>query len=511
MLTVLIVDDENPVRLWLTYCIERSNKDYLVVGKVSNGEEAFDLFRRKRPDVVFTDITMPIMDGMELTRRIRELDSQASIVMLTCHADFQYARNAMKYGVSDYLLKSDIEDADVIALLDKIQERKKQESQMKESLKIVQQTKRDALLHKLMKGEAEDAEFLREGARLGMDFTARNLYGLVIRPYTDLEFADTEERAHEAIAVYSTGFCCFRYEENKLLILGNLLAVSSQSAMIGRYRELIAAMRSKLPCSIGASQIYREETPVRTVVKEAAAAMEQEFFRKADVHMYTSQLNTDNGSRTQLDELRFVLQEAIRQLDRVKISHAAERLFEFIEEGRIKEVAYIQSYCAAMLRESMLRLFPSSIPGEDWAAMERDVRRQAGMADLRSYFMLKLQLLLDQARDSNGYSTSVKKAIQHIREAYSELITLSKVAKQVHLNADYFGRIFKEETGKKFGKYVMDYRLEKARELLSESDLTVTEVAQKVGIPNVSHFSKIFKESSGENARNLKKGRIQHK
>ncbi|UVI29142.1 response regulator transcription factor [Paenibacillus spongiae] len=156
VLTVLIVDDEQPLREdlrsfpWPDYGAE-------LAGEAENGEEALQMCDGLRPDVVITDITMPVMDGLELCRRLRGRYPLTQIVLLTCHSEFEYAREALKLGALDYLIKVALDEEDMRAVLDKAREAIRREYANRRSERYGRRTELSRLLAQLLKeGEGPD-------------------------------------------------------------------------------------------------------------------------------------------------------------------------------------------------------------------------------------------------------------------------------------------------------------------------------------------------------------------
>ena len=120
---ILIVEDEAPIREWIGYTIKNISKDFEVIGSMKNGKEAYNLALKFKPDVIITDIKMPVMDGLELSKKIKEIYPDVYIVILTNFAEFNYAKEAISFGVYEYLIKSDIRPKEVKDLLYKIEEK----------------------------------------------------------------------------------------------------------------------------------------------------------------------------------------------------------------------------------------------------------------------------------------------------------------------------------------------------------------------------------------------------
>ncbi|MEG2786926.1 MAG: response regulator [Romboutsia sp.] len=122
MLDILVVEDEAPIRDWIAYTISNISKDINVVASASNGKEAYELAINLKPQVIISDIKMPIMGGIELTKEIKKVFPDIYIVLLTNYAEFSYAKEAISCGVYEYLIKSDIRPKELKGVLEKIQD-----------------------------------------------------------------------------------------------------------------------------------------------------------------------------------------------------------------------------------------------------------------------------------------------------------------------------------------------------------------------------------------------------
>ncbi len=123
MLDILIVEDEAPIREWLVYTIDNIDEKYKVSYSAQNGKEAYDIWKEKRQRLIITDIQMPRMDGIELTKKVKEVDEDTFIILLTNHAEFSYAKEAITYGVYEYLIKSEIRVKEIEIILEDIYKR----------------------------------------------------------------------------------------------------------------------------------------------------------------------------------------------------------------------------------------------------------------------------------------------------------------------------------------------------------------------------------------------------
>lgn len=122
MLDIIVVEDEAPIRDWIAYTISNISNEFNVLASASNGKEAYELALNLNPKVIISDIKMPIMGGIELTKKIKEVFPDIYVILLTNYAEFSYAKEAISCGVYEYLVKSDIRPKELKEILDKVNE-----------------------------------------------------------------------------------------------------------------------------------------------------------------------------------------------------------------------------------------------------------------------------------------------------------------------------------------------------------------------------------------------------
>lgn len=163
MRKVMIVDDEMLARKMLRESIVWEEYGYTVISEAQNGKEALEKIKELSPDVIFVDIKMPVMDGLEMLRQMNALQTDSKAVLLTCYEDFSYVRDAMRYGAVDYLTKHTFEPEDLISLLDKIEKQIRKEKAHQESFNIL----KDDVLNKVMESSLT-REDIRKYVEIGI-------------------------------------------------------------------------------------------------------------------------------------------------------------------------------------------------------------------------------------------------------------------------------------------------------------------------------------------------------
>lgn len=122
MKTVMLVDDERPARELLKLSIDWEKAGFRILWEARNGRQALEQYQQQKPDLIITDVQMPVMDGLELLKEIKRICPSQNIVILSCHENFSYARQALKYGVMDYLIKDALTEETLYSLLEAVKE-----------------------------------------------------------------------------------------------------------------------------------------------------------------------------------------------------------------------------------------------------------------------------------------------------------------------------------------------------------------------------------------------------
>ena len=220
---ILIVEDEAPIRDWISYTVKNISEDFELIGSASNGREAYELSLKIKPDVIITDIKMPIMDGLELSKRIKEIMPEVFIVILTNFADFNYAKEAIGFGAYDYLIKSEIRPKEIKELLFRIDEKiKGNELQIKPPLNNKNEVKK-----RYSKTIEKALRYIEENYKnhISLIDVARHIY--LSHEYFSRLF---KEEVGENFSTYLT---VYRMNKAKELIKGTDMKISQIAMEVG--------------------------------------------------------------------------------------------------------------------------------------------------------------------------------------------------------------------------------------------------------------------------------------
>ncbi len=484
---IMIVDDEKPIRQWFRFCIEKSSGDYQIVGEASNGLEALNAFEQSHPDLVITDIKMPVMDGFEFIKRLKARAPETDIVILTCYTEFALAREAIKLGAFDYIPKVEVQDQDILELLERLEQKRREQNSKNNGRKDI------FLLLDSPKDGMSQEEINDKLLQAGMDLTNRTYAVFAVSLSQKLVELDDAFIKQTTIG----DFLRIKSRLNQWWLLG----IINQDLATWEKNQYIEKLQERLGCAVGMSQSYTNLDNLPKAFKEAFRAMEVCFFHGPSRLVKDNMQSKEVGNQFQdkIAELQKNLLQQVNQGNGTEILNCIASILEYLQNGSAEELRYLRLVCSEILAMLSARV-RSAGNGHQIGELDLENLMEKGFfVDLQQGVLETSEKLVNlMVIPENNYSAVVKDTLRYIQEHCCEGISLHEVASNVHVNPNYLCQLFKNETGENFSFYLTELRLEKAKELLSSSDLKLYEIAEQVGYPNMSYFSRIFKKFTGK-------------
>lgn len=494
MVKVLVVDDEVPIRQWLEFCIGRM-EGYQITGTAANGAEGYSSFRKNMPDIIITDIRMPVMDGLEMLKLIRSLNPAVITVVLTSHEDFEYARQAMKYGASEYILKTEITEESLKQLLDKAGSGLKESPQSGKEKVLEEISNRNHYLRSLV---------LSRHAGLVTEAMLRE-YDIPLER-TDFVAIDVMTTEAELVKVtlpeagVLTNAIKVPLDLNHTIIVGNISRDCPRG--IGRRQELVYGLcrelYSQVPCKVGCSDIYENPGKLGVAMRQAYDRVKLSFYHEKERLFATQPVGhyqITNGEKYKILFSKELVNQNYQKAIQIKDDMMAE-----VRREEVTDIEYLKKLYLFFLTS----LFHITRDNVEKVEAQLEV---IGQDIMNAQSLNGLDRVMEEVFEIHGYSgirneeytAPIRNAIRYMEEHYPESLALSDVAGHVGLSAEYLSRLFKEETGVKFVVYLNNLRLKHALRLLESTNLKVYEVAEQVGYSNLSYFSTVFKKNFGQN------------
>ena len=528
MLKVFLVEDEVVMRNGIKNNIPWEQEGFEFAGEASDGELAYPLIKKEKPDILITDIRMPFMDGLELSRLVKKELPQIKIIILSGYNEFDYAKTAINIGVTDYLLKP-ISSAKLLeavkkvaAMIEKEQDNvrlmQRYEKEMEEN--ILQE--KHKLWGALASNRLSTIELLEKGQRLGIDFTASAYRVFLFKLMQEgdatgcsEELIRASEKVNDLSGKWKHVLSFDRSPEGWAFLLKGENEEEVENAFTEVKKELtdLVADYPRVEYFGGIGNVVHRIGDIQISYKEAAKAFSSRFFMEPNqIADSTKQVTVQSGADDKIDVSKMLPKKREHELVEKffkngtgeEVDTFLDELFHSIGEQNCKSLLYRQYvvmdlyFCAADFLGSM-EIDTDSLP-EECRDINRIVEKAVSAEELRRQIGTLFSETM-QLRDSHSkkkYSRLLEDAKSFIDENYKhDDMSLNTVAAQVNISPSYFSTIFSNEMGQTFVEYLTRVRLEKAKELLMCSTMRTAEIGYEVGYKDAHYFSYIFKKVVG--------------
>lgn len=529
MYKVLIADDEHIVQLALKSLIQWDQLNCEILALVSNGKEAIEVLKEHSVDLLITDINMPIMNGIDLIQWINEQQLSTQIIVLSAYNDFDYVRQAFKFGVKDYILKSEMDPLAVTDIVKKLLENASQmptesvvgtmNEPVSDSKSIPIASKNLALIS-LLESRIESTldSLITYFSRQELD-TPFNCYVILIDDYSRIlnQYDDDEleeftkhvldiikgrlniETRHYTLPL-SPGEYCLIVERLGKADRENRIKTSTLLKNI----QLSLETYLNIHVTIGVNDIATNLNKLKSSYDLAKECAEFRYIYGKGRIIYPEDVRlvkrTESKSIvTSVDNLL----KALEQLDPIWVDKELDLLLNEIGSYKGRSLNSIIGNYMELLLTIIISLRNLNNDLMDAFDHQTDFYKILNNFDTKEElhqwfknFVKNLMLyMIDNAK--NEVSVNILQSQKYIDSNYARDISLSMVSEAVGLSETYLSKLFVKETGETFIQYLTRKRITKACEMLRLNTLKVYEIAEKVGYENTEHFSRVFKKNLG--------------
>jgi two-component system, response regulator YesN len=510
---VFFVEDEIITREGIRDNVDWVGSGFEFCGEAADGEMALPLLRTTQPDVLITDIKMPFMDGLQLSKIVRERMPWVKIVILSGHDEFEYAQEAIKLGVTDYLLKP-ITVKKLQTTLQKLtvqldKERKEQENlkKLQEQVEENQVTLRERLLFKLVVGAISPTEAIEKGQMLELDLIARYYLVMIMKielgdrseQYDYDEFQQVQHVVMGLIEKNPDIFAVKRDWGDLILIIKGSTSEyleEERDLLLEEIKQEVAKTRYQLTFGVGASK-NRIADIYQSFVEALANIQNQDGENKNRINH-----NIDRAELVKIDK------SAVENYLHSGVKNDFDEFFNVylqpLSETALKS-NLIKSYIFADIVLAVAKMV-NELGGEVDNVIPELNSIETVMSNIKTTDQLReqAQKILSSAltyRDSqpNGqYKNLIRQAKEYLEQHYvNPDLSLNEVASEVSLSASHFSVVFSQEAGQTFKEYLTEIRINKAKELLRMTSLRSADIAFQVGYNDPHYFSSVFKKNTG--------------
>ena len=488
MISLFLVEDERIARESIRDNVPWREHDILFLGDAPDGEVALPQILEKQPDILLTDIKMPFMDGLELSRIVRKELPDTRIIILSGHNEFEYARKAITLGVNDYLLKP-VSSRDILEAVDRSKEQILVSRAQQIERKHYNTTQRELFFSNLYSGIlVGPAQMLQRGKQLGISLTA-GAYQIVLAELQG-EIADREalrDKLYAAPMAYGSGFDGERV--TFLLLADDTAGLYSKYSAFTVWVQALAEKEGITVHLLPGKQVARLSDLPKAYHLVSIQEKQQEVSSNKPLSHSTS------FQREALLEFLRTGKPSALQAFWAHYQPAIESGYaSFIYRCYLYTELFfvINQFC----QENQISL-PESLRQED--LLEKRILLTSSPDDFLTLACQLCQEVMEACPGGSRHAPSAEQAKAYIDRHYMDPeLSLSSVANAVAVSPNHLSTLFKSKFGVGFSEYLTDVRLRQAKRLLITSDLRVSEVGERVGYQNMEYFSMLFKKNTGQ-------------
>ena len=527
MYRILLVDDEILVRDAIKENIDWKSLDCELVGDCENGKQASEFVKENPVDIVLTDILMPYMDGMELSKFLHDNYPDVVIVIFSGFGEFEYAKKAIQYGVSEYLLKP-VTAMELTGVINKMKEKvdqlRREKNKMNKLTENSEKYRKNAQVIRSKNMEAlvncttDVSKSIQRLAEMGIDISAISYRVALfdIDLYSGMYELDTEKQQESALMAFvlynisdeivTREEAGFAYQEGNNRV-GILFQEKWSRNFTEKTREICREIQEKtkevmgFDVSMGIGKWVKK--PEELVQSHNMAQDTLQYRYLLGGNLLIDMEEKHPVQEISIDEPLSVLKEALKTGQEDLVLQTLVSIEDLIRN------ALMQKSRACMYLQQVIRTMDNAC--EDVSADMNQIRE--GRDDLireitdQKFFGEACEVVAHHTRrvinilsemNTSSSERQARLAIDYIQKNYMDPdLSLNSICSYLNISTSYFSTIFKEETGETFTEVLIRTRMEKAKELLENTTMKNYEIAEKVGFSDPHYFGISFKKMTG--------------
>ncbi len=520
MIKIIIADDEILEREVYKVIISRHFPELVVVAEAETGRQAIEMYELHRPHLILMDVKMPGINGIDAIEEIRKKSRNAKFIIISAYNFFDYAKEAMKYGIEDYILKPVAKDEFMKVIgkaLKKIEDEiniEKQELELKEKLKSVLPILENELTFAVMM--SDDSKIKQYSKLINVDISSGYL---VVGLIKEDSFETTNEVARSLTIQKIQEFIKENMPELKPCLISSFVSnkilmifpwkteISTYEIKEDSYNKMLIlrnAIKSnfKVKMCFGISDAYKDLTQIRNSYNQALTVINNIDSFEIDIVNY----GDIKSNAVKPFQYPYEIEKQLTEKIRLGITEQALRAFVSIFDytrdclkGDVDRIKFelLELYFA--LSRMVYEYDTAYIGLDDFIMNKNKYHNLKTIIEIYHIFEENIKSLCEKFKEErNKKAKSIMfQAIQYVNENYMKEITLEEVAKKVCISPNYFSRMFKSELNQNFIDYLTHIRIETAKGLIIKENKNISDVCWDVGYNDPNYFTKVFKKVTG--------------
>ncbi len=525
MSKILIVDDMPVIRSALVHILAEQDSGISIVWEAANGEEAVQLARDHKPDIILMDIKMPGLTGLQATAVIRREQPDVKIVMLTAYNEFAYVQKALKLGARDYLLKP-VRPTKLLELLAEIQQEIEQERRDLRTVEIV----KDSLQKSLPVIEANLVENLIRGTQPEGNSAEESLAYLgkrLVWPavlVTKIDNFDTISQSQSPAALQQLITSLIKIIRQELhdpqralvghsnpgrvvAIISTEMHLATTQQLRGFGEKICTAVSTTMPftVTIGLGKRYMalESIPLSYAEANLARRYHSHLPGNAVVGIDDLQdLPAEGESGAYIVQKERELVQMVQANQQQNAQKLINHIVDYLSQRYSTTPEAMKNHCAELVTLTAWGVVGAGVNDPKVLnVLQRQVRALDSwntLSEIRAWTLNSLAEMMTFMQEKPHRPDAVQQALAYIHENYQRAdISLHEVAEVVNLSPSHLSSQFKTAVGMSYVKYLTSVRLNEAQKQLRTTDQSVATIAEAVGYPNVTNFYRHFQRQIG--------------
>lgn len=514
MFKILVADDEKFIRKGIVSILTSNLREEIEFIEARNGLEALEKTSAETPGLIITDISMPGCDGLEFIQKLKEINVNVPVIILSGYENFEYAKKAIKLGVKEYVMKP-IKKNEFVELIhsyisDIRQAKQKDRDEYlkrNENARILEKLKQDFLLGLLKCMSSDDARnYLVQLEELGMRFDS-HLYMCVAVQYKVTP--GNQEYIDFVVKNILDEFWGLHLDDEKVINVAYNLGMTvtifegdSQNALLSQkklVREALSLLKQHCKTDVyaGIGDIAYDSVQLHISLRHAMLAANYKIFEEGDMVCAYQELEKGREEKTP------DLVKKMKPIEQINIFELLDQYRKLAYSGKNRWVlkALEQEY-EEVQNHINLVMGRKQAGSTVWDEKYKKISRIWSVGEAGQELKERIELLKELYDDSGNVNESLmRQMLDFVDQHITEELDLNTVAEKFNRTSGYVSTLFKKYTSGGFSAYLTEERIKIARKLLEDSSISIQEIGELCGYNNPKYFSVVFKKVTGETPR----------
>lgn len=496
---VLIVEDEKEKARGIAYLVEKYNPLCTPIHLAYDGAEGYETALEHRPDIILADIRMPVMDGLEMIRALQKRKLQAEFIVLSGYAEFSYAKKAIELGVKNFITKP-VDEDELNTTLHKVCKEISKRRSTEDSLNRINDDMPNYAMRDFLTGGIDQNYAVHEYLEEMHVLEKYHQYTCMLVEWEE-EMPAIKDGMLSEQNPFLYGVKTGRTQMAVISAAAELGIEEKRSLAEQIYRENEG---KECSFSIGIGSTYSDYIQLSNAYEESRVALNYRILKGSKkVILYEELYDMDNRTDLITEKEMEQLKERIDRFDQDGFYIAVKGIFNRVLSENQLSLPELQKLSLNIVLLGLHNIPTAQLQMNEYFGKNlftlKSIEKFRTIEQLENWIInmvgsMNELMLKDSVPKKKDVITEAK---EYIRQHYNHNITLNEISKKFFINPYYFSQLFKKKTGMTYQNYLINYRIDRAKKLLEETDLRIYEVCKLVGYNDMNHFNQVFERNEG--------------